>query len=249
MAIAIRSGTLFFAGERPWPALIQERLSDGRAEPVVVDNWRWAVYRPGAAEYALKLVEEARPDVVIVTLAAFWCAFATVQIRVEQRFGQRAANLYRRLERTTTRVAEQSDRPGKHTNTLARRTARKLIGMGTLMSVESFVDTAGEVIRKLSQDENLQVLVVAGHHYTADVRRAMPGLEPALQQIRAALRPVVEERRLVWADAEDALRAGGDREHMILGDGIHMTEEAHRRVADALEPVLRKMLERVAAPV
>ena len=234
--------------ERTWPTLLQERL-DGTSRGIAVDNWRWAAYRPGAVDYALALVEEAKPDMVIITLASFWCAFGTVQIRVRERFGRRVADVYRRLERAANRSQADGDGAGKPTNTLSRRLARRLLGTGTLMSVDGFIETYAAVIRQLSRDENLQILILGDHHFTADVRRAMPQIEPAIQRIEAAIRPLVVERHLEWGDLEEAISAGGGRERMILGDGIHMTEEAHRRVADALEPALREMLERVAPPV
>jgi lysophospholipase L1-like esterase len=52
----------------------------------------------------------------------------------------------------------------------------------------------------------------------------------------SAIRPMVVERELLWADLEQAISTGGRRDEMILSDGVHMTEEAHERVATALLP-------------
>ena len=63
----------------------------------------------------------------------------------------------------------------------------------------------------------------------------------AIVGIEHAVRPLVAERELCWGDLEQAISAGGRREEMILSDGVHMTEEAHERVARALLPVFQAL--------
>ena len=232
------TGMLLQPGEKTWPTLLQERLGESLGEPVVVDNWRFVPYRPGAVERALGLVTEAQPDFVILTLASFWCAFGTVRARVERRFGRRAARFYTRAEQAFSRSVERGGRTGQSANAIGRRTARRIIGTSTPMSVDQFIEVYSTLIRTLSQREQLQVLVLGDHHYTAWVRRAMPAIEPAIARIQAAIQPIVVERKLRWGDLEAALSAGGRREEMITWDGVHMTAEAHERGAAALLPTL-----------
>lgn len=234
------TGQRLAAGDSPWPELVKDQLSARLGENVTVDSWKFAAYRPGAVDYALHLVDEAEPDVVIVTLASYWCAFSTVQTGIEQRYGQRAARLYTRTERT---FARQFERPGMAATRkrLARRVTRKIVGTGTLLSVEAFLDIYSSLIRELAKRENLQVVVLGDHHFTAEIRKTMPAISPAVARIESAIRPIVTERLLVWGDLEQAI-AGARREELIMSDGVHMTAEAHRRVAEALVPVLEAVV-------
>jgi lysophospholipase L1-like esterase len=106
------------------------------------------------------------------------------------------------------------------------------------MTYDQFIEVYSTLIRGLSQREQMQVLVLSDHHYTAQVRRAIPAIEPAIARIQAAIQPIVVERKLRWGDLEQALGAGGRREEMITWDGVHMTAEAHERVAAMLLPTL-----------
>ena len=232
------TGMLLAPGARTWPALLQERLGAVLSEPVVVDSWRFAPYRPGAVRHALNLVDDAQPDVVILTLASYWCAFRTVRASVERRFGRRAATFYSRGEQAYSRRAEGGVRPGEPGRQTGRRLVRRLLGTGTVMTFPQFVDVYSSVIRELAQQEQLQVLVLGDHHFTPRVHRMFPALAGAITDIEDAIRPIVLERELLWGDLEQAIRTGGRRDEMILSDGVHMTEEAHERVATALLPVL-----------
>ena len=87
---------------------------------------------------------------------------------------------------------------------------RKIVGTGTLLSVEAFLDIYSSLIRELAKRENLQVLVLGDHHFTAEIRKTMPAISPAIARIESAIRPIVTERLLVWGDLEQAI-AGARR--------------------------------------
>ena len=227
---------------RSWPVLVQERLSEQLGRYVTVDSWRFAPYRPGAVQYAMDLVREAQPDVVIYPLATYWCAFTTVKSRVEQRFGQRIARLATRAENSYVRRFEHTNDAGRPVRpTLARRLARKTIGAAPILSYERYLDVVSEVIRQLARLENTQVIVMADHHFNQTARDTMPQLEKTIARVEAAIQPMVEERRMLWGSVEAALQAGGNRDAMVMGDCVHITEEGHERMASALLPVLVKL--------
>lgn len=232
------SGRLLAPGERSWPELLREQLSSELREPVEVDSWRFAPYRPDALSYALELVDSASPDFVIVPLASYWCAYSTVQFGIENRFGARAARLAARIEAAYSRRFERPSPHGAHRSTRVRRLVRKLAGAGTLLTVEQFIDSYSALIRDLSRREDLQVIVLGDHHYDSAIRKTMPAIPGLITRIERSIRPIVEERRLAWGDLEAAISAGGRRDEMLLADGVHMTPEAHRRVAGALAPML-----------
>lgn len=225
-----------------WPMLVQERLSAELEREVTVDSWRFAPYRPGAVEFAMNLVREAQPDVVIYTLATFWCGFTTVQSRVEQRFGKRVASLTSRAERSYVRRFEPP-KPGNKAPrpTISRRLARKVIGAAPIMSYERYLDTVSDLIRELARLENTQVLVMADHQFNETARKAMPNLIRTIERVNAVIEPMVLERRMLWGSVEDALQVGGRRDEMIMSDCVHVTEEGHERMTTALLPVLTKL--------
>ncbi len=239
------TGLLLPPGTRTWPALLEERLRDTLREPVTVDSWRFAPYRAGAVEHAVRLVDGAEPDLVIITLASYWCGFGTVHARVAQRFGSRAARRFNRGQRAYTQPVAGGVHEGRTDRSLGRRMARRVIGTQALMSLPQFVDVYSTLLRELALKEQRQVLVLADHHYTPEIHRMLPGLRGTIVEIERAIKPIVVERKFLWGDLEDAITEGGRREQMILSDGIHMTEEAHGRVARALLPVVT----RVAQPV
>ncbi len=225
-----------------WPVLIQERLSAELGREVTVDSWRFAPYRPDAVGFAMGLVREAQPDVVIYTLATFWCAFTTVHSRIEQRFGQRAARLAARAERSYVRRFEHpagEDKPSRPK--ITKRLARRVIGAAPVMTFDRYISTVSEVIRELARMENTQVLVMADHHFNVAARQTMPNLERTIARIEGMVKAMVLERRLLWGSVEEAIRVGGGRDEIIMSDCVHMNAEGHERMANALVPVLRSL--------
>jgi len=224
-------------GDIPWPRLVQERLGIELGEPVALDSWRFAPYRPGAADYALHLVAEAEPDFVVIPLASYWCAFTTVQRSVERRFGGRAAGLYASAEAAYRRRFESSATRAGPRRCLIRTVARKTFGAAPLLTVAQFVEVYSTVLRKLSRHEDLHVIVFGDRAFSAALREAMPTIEPAMVAIESRVKSLVLERRFDWADLDQAIRAGGRREPLLLEDGIHMTPGAHEQTAAMLMPL------------
>ncbi|MEO8538402.1 MAG: hypothetical protein ABI577_01585 [bacterium] len=236
------TGQKLAPGETSWPVLVQQRLSEELKRDVVVDSWRFAPYRPGAVEFAMNLVLEAQPDVVVYPLATYWCAFTTVQSRVEQRFGKRVARLTSRAEGTYVRRFEHTGAERKPIRaTVARRLARRMVGAAPILSYERYIATVSEVIRQLAQLENTQVLIMGDHHFNQTAREQMPQLERTIAKVEAAIQPLVTERRMLWGSVEEALLVGGNRDEMVMGDCVHITAEGHARMARALLPVLSRL--------
>ncbi|MGE0599498.1 MAG: SGNH/GDSL hydrolase family protein [Dehalococcoidia bacterium] len=232
------SGQKLSPGEQPWVDLIGPRLEGELGEEVIVDSWKFAAYRKEAVEYARDLVDEAQPDFAIITIASYWSAFSTVQFGIERRYGQRAGEFYRRLERFTVRNIERRSNQSQRKGHRGRKVARRMLGTGTLLTVEEQIDIFNQVIRDLAARENLQVLVFGDHHFSAELRGRMPGIEDAIVRLERGIRPLVEERRLHWGDLEAVLSAGGDRESLFLPDGVHLTPAGHERFAQHLVPLI-----------
>jgi hypothetical protein len=225
------------AAEKPWPLLVQEALQAEFAENVTVDSWRFAPYRPGALEYALSVVDQTRPDFVILPIASYWCAFTTVERSVEKRFGSRAAQVFALAEALYWRrfgVRGGTGGPGK---SFVRSAARRLLGASPVLTISEFVNLYSGVLRELSRREDLQVIVYGDRVFMRALSGAMPGIERVTSRIESALKEVVTERRFRWVELTEVF---GAEEATLVGDGIHMTPDAHARVAEAVLRVVRE---------
>lgn len=238
------TGQTLAPGEQAWVDLIGPRLEAILGEEVTVDSWKFAAYRGGAVEYARSLVDEAEPDFVILTLATYWCAFSTVQFGVERRFGQRAGDIYRRLERFTVKNIERKPSISQPTNHRGRRVARRVLGTGSLLTPSEHYEILSRVIRDLAARENLQVLVFGDHHFSDDLRERMPGMLSAITSVEGRIRTLVEERRLYWGELEPVVAQGARREDQFHPDGVHLTAEAHERFATHLVPLIHDLWRR-----
>ena len=219
-----------------WPALVREQLATDLVEPVEVDSWRFAPYRPEAARYALKLVTEAQPDFVVLPIASYWCAFTTVRQNVERRLGARAAAMFSRAENAyATRVERNDGTPGRG-RTFLRKAARKTLGTAPVLTVPAFIEVYSELIRELSRREELQVIVYGDRVFSEALRELMPGIGPVIERVEAALKPLTLERRYLWLDLRTAFPGG---QAQLGGDGIHMAPGAHEVIAEALVPLFK----------
>src|SRR6185369_2303634 len=114
-------------------------------------------------------------------------------------------------------------------------------GASPYMSQAAFIEVYSALIRALSQRESLDAIICGDHHFNPAVRARIPAIPATIAAIEAAARPLVLERQFHWADLESAITLGGRRDQMIGFDGVHMTAEAHRRVAAALCPLIAEI--------
>ncbi|MGH2633719.1 MAG: SGNH/GDSL hydrolase family protein [Tepidiformaceae bacterium] len=236
-------GLLLRPGEESWPVLLQNGLTAALNEPAQVDSWRFAPYGPRAVSFAIDKVVAAQPDVVILPVASYWCAFGRVANRVRQRYGERAERWYLRAENGFVAHAERDKGPGKPTNTRSRRFVRKVIGVAAYAGQDEVTEVYATIVRRLAQQEHLQMIVMRDHRFTPAVRAANPTIDSTLAHFDAVIRPIADTHLFAWADIEEALNNGGRRDEMIISDGVHVTAEGHARVAAMLLPVLREITE------
>lgn len=220
-------------GTPTWPEIVRDQVALETGRDVELESVRWAPYRPGALEYALEIADRVEPDLVVLPLASFWCAYSNVRTKVDKKFGPRTQRVYRAAEGFVANHLEGRVIP----KSASRRMARKVLGVAPLISVAQFIDIHSELIRQLASRENLQVLVLADHHFNEENRRIMPLIPRAIAEINAAIQPIVAERRLLWDDMEKALQVGGHREEIMMPDGVHMNAEGHKRIAAMVGPL------------
>lgn len=230
-------------GENPnWPARLRRIIESEHRGPLEFSTSRLAPYGSRAVGYAARRVEEAKPDVVILSVSAFTCTVGLVNVRVGQRFGQRAQRAYEAIEqRYSGRVARA---PGaaipvdRALRTLARRT----IGTATLAPVEEVARVYSEILHTLSREERIQVIVMGESYFSRHVQRANPGTVTKIERLQGTVRPVAAAHHFPWVDIEAAFQNTSDREAHFSSDGVHNTPAGHQRVAEVVAAELREML-------
>jgi len=231
-------GSALAPGEQPWPEIVRGRLAAWAGAEVQLEHRTLAPYGPRAVDHALKCVAETDPDLVVIILAGYTAVVGYVHLRVRQRFGARAERWYVRLERGFDR---NTRRDGRETavNNWSRRLVRKLLGTATYASLDEVASVYCDVLRRLSQREGVQVLV-AGDARFGEARRALnPGLLTGLQQLHAAVRPVVAEHRFLFVDGEDGISGAPEREALFLPDAMHLNAAGHMAFASTVFDFLR----------
>ena len=180
-------------------------------------------------------MEEAAPDVVILSVSAFTCTVGLVSVRVGERFGGRARRVYEAVEQRYSGLVSGRPAAAVPPDRLLRTIARNVIGTATLATVEEVGVVYAGILHGLAQDERLQVVVLGESFFGRQLQRANHGLVAEIQRLRAIVRPAVDAHRFPWVDIEAAFSASGDREQHFLRDGVHNSAAGHRRVADVVE--------------
>ena len=240
------SGDSFLApGELPWPERTRAWLEATSGGPVELSSARFAAIGPGAADYLLRKVEEAAPDIVVLPLGAYVCTVATVTESVRARFGNRAARLFQRSE-SKFQARTRRGRLRVRANRAAQKAARRLLGARTLATVGATAAIYEEVLHRLASVESLQVIVVRDARFSAEIQRREPRLHALFDELEAAILPVVEQHHFLLADLEGALRRAPDRGVFHLDDGVHTTVAFHEVYFGVMREALKEYLPALA---
>jgi len=232
-----------------WPFVLQRLLSEGSMDTFEVRHDVVVPLRADAAQVVEDAVEAFAPDVVMLHLNPYSFAIQVVGLRVRQRFGKRAGNLFRgcqlRFDHATSR-----GRVRGHLNRGARRCARRVIGVAAVATYPAVVEAYTAILRQLARSESLQVVVMGGSRLGAAVQSVTPGMVDAIANFAAEVQDVVREHRFVWFDTETSVTGSG-REALFLADGLHRSPQGHRRLAAMLVPVIQAIAwpEREAGPL
>lgn len=234
--------TLDNAEHPAWPSRLRNVLESERDEVFEFTASRLAPYGPRAVAYAARRVEEARPDVVILSVSAFTCTIGLVSVRVGQRMGTRAQHGYEAIEQRFSRQVARSPRIAIPVDRVVRSLARRTIGTATLAPVEEVAAVYSEVLHALSREEQIQVIVMGESHFSRHVQRANPGLVAKIHQLQGTVRPVAHIHRYPWVDIEAAFSSASDREQHFASDGVHNSPAGHKRVMEAVAAEFRHLI-------
>ena len=224
-------------GVEPWPERARAWLEETRGEQWSLTAVPLAPMGAGAANYLMRKVEAAAPDILVLPLGAYVCTIGTVAESVRHRFGVRIGGAYGSAE-GKLREATRSGRVRRHARNLAQRAARRALGTRTLVSVDETTAIFSDVLHRLAQIESLQVLAVLDARFSEPMQRLNPGIHAVFERLEAELLPIVEAHRFGYMNLEGALRAAPNRAVFYQDDGIHTTAAFHEVYFEALKQAL-----------
>ncbi len=220
-----------------WTARLAAAIAEETGEVPSVREVPFAPVGGGAASYAAKKLIGADPDVAVVPIGTYAFSIGFVSKRIERLFGRRAADWYRRREYRFDNATRDAGTARRSLNHLARRVARRTVGVAPLATVDEVIATYLAVFGTLAaMEQTLVVAVIYPNVGGQKVRR-----ERALCAMR--LRAEAERLHFGWVDAEDAMTKLLPGEGGTTPDGIHMSEAGHRELGRAVgEAVLPALM-------
>lgn len=187
---------------------------------------------PRALSYLDRLIEETRPECVLVTLSAYAFTVSGVEFRIANRFGPRATAAYKRLEQPLLNGSAKLGEPGLAAGRLARRAGRRLLGTASMLDETLATETWLGVLDRLAREEAVRVIVLSAIRHSERFLEANPGAREMTARFNATILAAVERHRFEWFDQEIAYdTAPGGRESSFARDGTHANAETHRRLA------------------
>jgi hypothetical protein len=225
-----------------WHAIASREVEARTGEPVeLVLRRAWPNERfPSIVE---RWIAEERPDIVYLTVIAFWYCYESVPLRIERRFG-RAGKPIRNAGIRVSKVPWFAHNRVFHA---ARQAVTRAIGGDTFFSEEQVIEQVGKTLRTAIRDESVVVAVrgpgVMGPYLSTPGmrRRALPRrtrVDAALRKLCAELHVEYQGLGDVAPEAADGFSAARDR--------VHMDADSHRRVAEAHVELLERAWRRLA---
>lgn len=211
-----------------WTARTAAAIGEASGEIPSVHEVPFAPVGGGAAAYAAKKLMGADPDIAIVPIGTYAFSIGFVSKRIERLFGRRAADWYRRREYRFDTATRDGGAARRGLNHLARRVARRAVGVAPLATVDEVIATYLAVFGTLAAMEQALVVAVIYPNVGGEkVRR-----DRALCAMR--LKAEAERLHFGWVDAEDAMTQLLPGEDGTTPDGIHMSEAGHRELGRAV---------------
>ena len=211
-------------GGRGWGTMLAE--DDGTE--LTVTPVEFFAGAPTAAAYAVRKVEQHRPDVVIVPAGSYGFAVEYVEFRVRRLFGKRAAGWYKRMERGFDTKTRPAGGAPKGTNSLVRRVVRRTFGADPAVSQQELTRNVGETLRRLAGVEDTKVVVVTSYPGVGALatRRMAPRRAVFLRDVHQ----MAAAHRFPLVNVEQPLAGHGALDELLVDD-IHLSPAAHDLLA------------------
>jgi hypothetical protein len=228
--------------------LVRDRLAELYGEPVeVIPRNIWP--RESLADVVDGWIEQYHPDVIYLTMAAYWFSYRSVPLRVKRLMGA----LGERAGDAGFRVAESPRWAYNRAFRAARAALQSTIGGDTHFTTDEVIDRMQAVIRRCIRHEGLTLAIQGADGRTAysRSRRGRARDEARRQRVHAAMKAFCAEHHVVYENSETPLWAT-DRTlaKNRVGDGLHANAEWHAHSANLIAATIQHGLEAAGqAPV
>lgn len=231
------SGGLLADPSEAWPFVLERLLNECSQTAFEIRHEVVVPLRADAPEMVEAAVVAFAPDMVMLHLNPYSFAIQVVGLKVRQRFGKRAGNWFRvcqvRFDRATSRGPALI-----RLNHVARRCARRVIGVAAVSTYPAVVGAYAAILRQLARCEELQVVVMGGSRLGTALQSITPGMVESIAEFATEMQGVAREHRFIWFDTETSV-AGAERETLFLEDGLHRSPRGRHRLATMLMPVVQ----------
>lgn len=237
----VRGGDARPARETLFPSRMQAPLAERLGEPVEIEA-RAIWPTPNLPQVAERWVARSEPDLVVVSIGAFWFLYESMPVRLEKQFGPVGRFAAALLLRAAARPRLAHNGPVQS----VRRWLQAHIGGSAHFEPEEVIEVARNLIRALLRHERVYLVVTGpsgGDAWATDERGAR-----RIAERRAAVDTAMEEfckaLHVEYWSVGQLSQMRDPRPSSLQGDRLHMDEEGHRRTAerylDFSEALLRR---------
>lgn len=210
-------------GERS-PAVAERVFTSESGEPArTVSKLMWPT--PSFPDHLERWLEETRPDVVMLRLAAYWVTFRSVPLRLKRRLG-RVGEALSDVGAASARVPWMAETRPYHA---MRRALLRSIGGDANFTVDEVTGVLEACARRVLAREGT-VLVVRGpqNALSADTsRKALARAEARRFELHRRARDVCERLHVEYIGQDQPYPVSDDRDR-FFGDLVHATVVTHR---------------------
>ena len=220
--------------------IVAEQLEQLIGQPVeVVTKSIWP--NPGLARVVDSWVEQHEPDVVYLTMLAYWFQYRSVPLRVRRLLGPLGPG----VSDAGFRFAESPRWAHNAVFRTIRRSLQRTVGGDTHFTPEEVVDRVTEVIRVLLRHEGLVVAIQGADGRTdyAFSRRGRKRNEQRRIYVDRHMREWCREHHVTYENSESAVFAidpvlAKNR----VGDGLHANAQWHEHSAGLITRTIEHAL-------
>lgn len=240
------SGEWFDEGPRRHE-LVQSLLAEASGEPVeVIPKTIWP--NEGLERVIEGWIERYQPDVVYLTMAAYWFCYLSVPLRVKRllrRFGPSVANAGARL----------AESPRWAYNPVFRATRGALqrsIGGDSPFTTTEVIDRMTAVITTIMRGEGIVMAIQGpdGRTNYAHSRRGEQRNEQRRQVVDRAMRELCASRHVSYRNSETPVWTSDQtlRKNRV-GDGLHANARWHEYSAELIFETIAAALDSAGRPL
>lgn len=230
-------GTLLPNFADSWREKLRLGLPALIGEDVEVFHRRIYVHVPGADAYVERVLEEDRPDFVILGATGYAFSTSSVGNRLRRLLGERAGTWFERKSARFDRATEKEEgTAAERVNYTAHWLAGKLIGRDSLSSSSEVFAAYRRTIDRLARDEDLDAIILGTTYNGPRVQRRLPHLRALVDRFNVDMRALAESRRFGWLDRQAIINALPDS--TARPDQMHTGAEVHAAYAAALLPLI-----------